>query len=136
MPRRSTASLAITPKTTTTFNGDLEPPSTLSKSEAALFRYTVRMAGPKHFRSTDAVLLARYCEAASLAEKSAQHLRDEGAVIEGRASAWLIVQEKATRALVALSGRLRLSPQGRTDPKVIARNAPGPQPWYVDQTQE
>jgi hypothetical protein len=46
------------------------------------------------------------------------------------ASPWLVVLEKCQRAVVALSMRLRLSPQSRLDPKTLARQAPpGPKPW-------
>ena len=34
-------------------------------------------------------------------------------MVDGKPSPWLTVQEKAVRALVALSLRLRLSPQAR-----------------------
>ena len=131
MPRKSSASLAIA-TSNPMFNGDIDPPSTLSKSEAALFRHTVRTAGPKHFRSIDTVLLARYCEAAVLAEEAAQHLREEGAVVNGKVNPYVIIQEKCVHALTALSGKLRIGPLGRTDPKVIARNNLAPGPWYLD----
>jgi hypothetical protein len=48
----------------------------------------------------------------SLAERAAQQLR-EAPVVGGKPSPWLPVREKATRELVALSMRLRLSPQAR-----------------------
>jgi hypothetical protein len=46
-----------------------------------------------------------------VAELSAEALGDrpEGAVIDGKANAWLVVQEKCIRAMTALSMRLRLS---------------------------
>jgi hypothetical protein len=87
-----------------------------------------------HFRQTDVPLLARYCEAAVLAEKAALELRS-GAVADGKPSPWIVVQEKSVRAMVALSMRLRLSPQSRTDPKTLARQQQysGPRPWETDE---
>jgi hypothetical protein len=48
-----------------------------------------------------------------LARLAHEHLRTEGAVIGGRLSPWVTVGEKADRAIVALSMRLRISPQAR-----------------------
>jgi hypothetical protein len=59
---------------------------------------------PEHFRPADGILLARYVESAALAETAAHELR-KGAVIDGKASPWLVIQEKAIRAMTALSGR-------------------------------
>ena len=69
-----------------------------------------------HFRLTDLPLLSRYCEAAVLAEQAALELHD-GAVVDGKPSPWIIVQEKCVRSMVSLSMRLRLSPQSRLDPR-------------------
>ena len=69
----------------------------------------------KHFERSDIPLLARYCESVVLAKRAAAALASEGAVIGGRTSPWLVVQEKAVRAMTALSMRLRLSPQARRE---------------------
>jgi hypothetical protein len=57
-----------------------------------------------------------------------------GAVINGKASPWITIQEKAVRAMVALTMRLRLSPQSRIDPLTVGRQQPrqGPAPWEFD----
>jgi phage terminase small subunit len=70
-------------------------------------------ASPGHFQASDLPLLVRYVEASVLAEQAASQLRLEGPVVAGRVSPWVTVQEKSVRALVALSMRLRLSPQAR-----------------------
>src|SRR5262245_31690285 len=88
----------------------LEPPRSLSKAERKIFLDLVNAADADHFRPYDAILLCRYCEAVVLAERAAKHLR-KIAVFDGKASAWIVVQEKAVRAMIALSMRLRLSPQ-------------------------
>ena len=94
--------------------------------------FTAIVAGcdANHFRQTDLPLLSGYCEAAILAERAALELRN-GAVLDGKPSPWIVIQEKCMRALVSLSMRLRLSPQSRIDPKTIGRQQPrpGPFPW-------
>jgi hypothetical protein len=82
-----------------------------------------------HFRPSDLPLLVRYVEAAALGDQAAEQLR-LGAVINGKPSPWITVQEKAVRAMVALSMRLRLSPQSR-DPQTLGRQQvrQGPAPW-------
>jgi phage terminase small subunit len=108
----------------------LEPPSSLNEAEKDVFVDIVENCDPHHFRPGDLPLLARYCESTVLAQRAAAELRDGGAVTpEGKASAWLIVSEKATRALVALSGRLRLSPQARSPAAVNRPVTTGPKPW-------
>ena len=73
----------------------------------------------------------RFCELTALADQAASALRQHGAVIDGRASPWIVVQEKCVRGLVALSMRLRLSPQARIDAKTLGRQQidTGPKPW-------
>ena len=106
------------------------PPAGLSEPEREMFASIVAGCDPDHFRQTDLPLLSRYCEAAILAEQAALELRG-GAVVDGKPSPWIVVQEKCVRAMVSLSMRLRLSPQSRLDPKTLARQQPpsGPQPW-------
>jgi len=106
------------------------PPACLSGPERELFAALVTGCDADHFRQTDLPLLSRYCEAAILAEQAALELRN-CAVVDGKPSPWIVVQEKCVRAMVSLSLRLRLSPQSRLDPKTLARQLPhsGPQPW-------
>ena len=106
------------------------PPATLSEPERELFSSIVSGCDAEHFRQTDLPLLSRYCEAAILAERAALELRN-GAVVEGKPSPWIVIQEKSVRAMISLSMRLRLSPQSWIDPKTLARRQPqrGPMPW-------
>jgi phage terminase small subunit len=117
MPRKSAASLSVV--SIDARASRLRPPASLSEPERELFAKIVGTNKPAHFQPSDLTLLARYCELSVLAETAAGHLRDEGSVIAGRVNPWLTVQEKAVRGLVALSMRLRLSPQAR------APNNPG-----------
>jgi phage terminase small subunit len=109
----------------------LQPPDHLSPDERRRFVDLVSACDPEHFRASDLPLVCRFVEADALAEQAARELRTNGAVSDGRASPWLVVQEKAVRALTALALRLRLSPQSRTDPKTLARQQlrQGPAPW-------
>jgi hypothetical protein len=59
-----------------------------------------------------------------LAGRAAAALEREGAVIGGRPNPWLVVAEKCDRALVALSMRLRISPQARLRRETTAPKGP------------
>ena len=108
----------------------LDPPASLSAAERAIFFDVVAGCDRDHFRPSDLPLLVRYVEAAALGDQAAEQLR-LGAVINGKPSPWITVQEKAVRAMVALSMRLRLSPQSRIDAKTLGRQEvrQGPAPW-------
>ena len=98
----------------------LEPPRSLPKTERKVFADLIGATDPDHFRPSDLPLLVRCVENIVLAGRAAVELR-RCAVTEGTPSAWLAVEEKATRNVIALSMRLRLSPQSRLDSKVVAR---------------
>ena len=119
MPRKSVAALAVVRVDGTPSR--LRPPDTLGDAERTIFQSLVASCDSAHFRESDLPLLCRYVEAVVLAERAANEMRLSGPVIDGKPSAWLQVQEKAVRAMTALSMRLRLSPQSRTDPKTTAR---------------
>jgi hypothetical protein len=110
----------------------LEPPSSLPEAERAVFVDLVAASDPEHFRSSDLPLLVRYVESIVLADRAASELR-KGAVVKGKTSPWLAIQREAIKAMVALSIRLRLSPQSRIDPKTLGRQQlrRGPAPWEL-----
>ncbi|WP_177243499.1 P27 family phage terminase small subunit [Bradyrhizobium sp. Gha] len=91
----------------------LRPPPTLNETERTIFIEIINSTNPQHFVRSDLPLLVRYCEAHALCEQAANELKAGGAVIGGRPSPWLAVAEKSNRNVVALSMRLRLSPQAR-----------------------
>jgi hypothetical protein len=124
MPRRSAASLSVLP-----VDGGpaaLKPPSSLSAEERAAFTALVDAVDRKHFRLSDLPLLSAYARAICLEARAAEELRADP--LHAR---WLSVWEKSNRVVVALSMRLRLSPQSRQDPKSAHRERPpgGPRPW-------
>jgi hypothetical protein len=127
MPRKSFASLGIVPILGPA-RPQLAPSSDAPAEVAAIFAEIVRSAPADHFKSSDVPLIQAYAEAIMLARRAAVELAERGPVIDGRASAWLIVQEKAVRAIAALSARLRLSPQHRADARSAGRKADGPRP--------
>jgi phage terminase small subunit len=110
MPRRSAASLATPSDQRVT---RLKPPASLSKPERAAFVDLVSSCDPKHFAQSDMPLVIRYVEAIAQADQAALRIRTDGAVINGKPSPWVMIQEKAVRSLVMLALRLRLSPQAR-----------------------
>jgi phage terminase small subunit len=110
MPRKTAAALQLIG--TQSQPTRVKPPSTLSQVERTAFLEVVNNSAPQHFQPSDVLLLSRYAESIVLAERAAKELRGE-AVVNGKVSPWLVVHEKALRAIVALSMRLRLSPQGR-----------------------
>jgi len=130
MPRRSIASLTTAPRV------DGRPkrlalPSDLSPEAGRVWREITKTTQPEHFRPSDVPLLKSYCEACAMADRAAAELARTGPVIEGKASPWLVVQEKSVRAQTALSLRLRLCPSARTDPKSAGRERlpAGAAPW-------
>ena len=123
--RKSAAALAVTPPSPRA--NRLRPPLSLAETEASLFKQIIAHCSYDHFQPSDLPLLTRYCESSILAERAAAELR-EAPVIGGKPSPWLYVREKSVRDLVALSMRLRLSPQARAKGHVLPgkpRSDPG-----------
>jgi hypothetical protein len=104
MPRRSAASLQFS--SLLGASERLRPPPELDEPERKIFVDLVSSSKAEHFRSSDMPLLAAYCRAIALERRSAAALNagDDKALAK-----W----EKAMKAMVALSMRLRLSPQAR-----------------------
>jgi hypothetical protein len=104
MPRRSAASFAIPSVTGAPIR--LSPPSDLTPDERQIFLDLVASCRPEHFRVGDLPLLSAYCRAIALERRSAQELAagDDKAVVRWNA---------ATKAMLGLAMRLRLSPQSR-----------------------
>lgn len=113
MPKRSAA--AATLPVLDVKQSRLEPSARLPKAEADVWRALVAASSADHFTQADAPLLEQYATACVLATRAREALESEGPVVDGRANPWLTVQEKAQRAMVALSARLRVCPQSRFD---------------------
>jgi hypothetical protein len=119
MPRKSAASQVIQLDTR---HDRLRPPADLPPPERELFASIVSSCKPGHFQASDAPLLSQYVANVVLNERAAAELR-EAPIIDGKASPWLVVAEKSHRAVVALSLRLRLSPQARAPHTPTRREA-------------
>lgn len=131
MPRRSASSLE-TPTLIGATGKPLQPPAGISRQARTIWVDLVKSLDPEHFAKSDWPLLRAYAEATALAAKADAELARHGAVVAGKASAWLVVQEKAVRAIVALSARLRLSPQSRFSREKAGTNSTlprSPDPW-------
>jgi phage terminase small subunit len=117
MPRRSAASLAVVAQAAPSKR--LKPRSGLPPEVKLIWESLVASMPDEHFRATDAPLVEQYAQAIALARQAYANLNEEGPVVAGRANPWLVVLEKAHRSSVALSMRLRLSPQSRMDRKSV-----------------
>ncbi len=129
--RKSATSLAvITPASERLLMCRIEAPDDVR----AVFARLVADVGADHFRASDADLIEQYSAAVCLARQAYDRLRDEGPVKDGRVNPWQTVLEKANRASVSLSQRLRLAPQSRQDPKTAGRSKPGGSVYdFIDQ---
>lgn len=129
MPRKSAAALTVVP-VNVTGRARLRAPAGLSEAVREIFVELVTANDVGHFSRSDVPLLVEYATAIAQARRAAEGMEKEGPVVRGRSSPWLVVQEKATRAMVALSMRLRLSPQSRFDARAASRSAARPGSAY------
>ena len=120
--RKSAASLAvITPTAERLLKCRPEAPDDVR----AVFARIVYDVGADHFRASDSDLVEQYSAAICLARDAYHQLRDEGPIKDGRVNPWQTVLEKANRASVSFSQRLRLAPMSRLDRKTAGRKTTG-----------
>lgn len=116
MPRKSAAELSIIPPPTDSIR--LQPPASLVGPERKIFTEIVASCADNHFRPSDAPLLCAYCGVIAQLQTAVRELK-RGVVHGGKVNPWVGIQERLIKSMVALSMRLRLSPQAR------APNNPG-----------
>jgi hypothetical protein len=122
MPRQSADAIALLPM-------DAEPPrlspsSDLTEAERQIFTDIVLSVRPSHFMPCDRPLLAAYARAIALERLASGELARAGYVEEnGKPSPWLAILQQASKSMLALSIRLRLSPQGRRPAITVERRA-------------
>src|SRR6266850_3427515 len=110
MPRKSAASFETpTPQLR---SARLQPPTSLTKDEREAFIMLVINNKPDHFKPSDAPLLIAYSQVICQLQEASKMIH-RGVVFEGKISPWISVQERLIKSMVALSMRLRLSPQAR-----------------------
>jgi phage terminase small subunit len=105
----------------------LRPPAELVGEEREAFVDVVSSVGPAHFQAADLPLLVSFSRYIVQERTADAHLRAEGLVVGSRPSPWVYIMEKASRALLVLSVRLRLSPQSRARTQVKPQ---GPTSYY------
>jgi hypothetical protein len=93
----------------------LRPPAELTTAEKKIFVDIVSNSKPTHFIATDLPLLVCYCHAVVMENQLARQVAKDGELLPK----W----ERAAKSLVALSMRLRLSPQSRTPTHAGARSS-------------
>jgi P27 family predicted phage terminase small subunit len=98
----------------------LKAPDSLSDRAKQIFERLTASVNPDQFRPSDMPLIEQYANAICMAETAQNELDTNGAVVDGKTSPYIAIQEKAIRSMVALSMRLRLSPQSRFDSKTAA----------------
>lgn len=132
--RQSAASLAVPrPKLG---KGRPTPPAGLPEAAVDFWNTIVSTCEADFFNPAELPLLSAYCRALAAHDHARLKLEEEGPVrADGKSSAWLVVVEKETRAVVALAARLRLAPQSRLDRTTAgkrARPVTGSAPWEFD----
>jgi hypothetical protein len=96
----------------------LATPKGLTAKEREAFERLVNTTSPEQFRPGDTPLLVALAQATIQAHKL------------GRDSSRIADWERATRVMMALSTKLRLTPQSRADAKTIGRMQSGLAPWH------
>ena len=119
MPRKSAAAKIVSLDSR---HIRLRAPPNLPEPERELFAGIVAASAPQHFQASDVPLLTQYVANVILNERAHDELR-AAPLVGGRPSPWLVVAEKTNRAVVALSLRLRLSPQARAPNTPTKREA-------------
>ena len=103
----------------------LTPPAGLSPKERAAFVELVNAADPRHFRRSDVPMIVALVQATIKARELG---RDPS-----KTQDW----ERASRVMMALATKLRLTPQCRTRPESIARMQQHEvTPWHEDESWE
>ncbi len=100
----------------------LRPSEDATQEVKTLFHQIISSAPADHFRKQDEPLVEQYAQAVALSRAAFLKLQREGVVNNGKASPWVSILEKAHKSSIALSTKLRLSPQSRIDPKTAGRN--------------
>src|SRR5262245_31600517 len=113
MPRRSAASLAVTPASfLQPPPSPIQPPASLSEPARAVFLEIAGSVEPEHFQACDIHLLSAYATAVVLAETAEPRLINPDGTPNSR---WLAAWREASRTMKDLSLRLRISPQARRE---------------------
>jgi hypothetical protein len=107
----------------------LQPPAELTASQRELFATITSTCKRDHFREADGPLIALYVQSLELAQSTgAEVVRDPA----GASGALLKSYDLASRRMLGLAQKLRLSPQSRS-PNISSRSADaGRTPSYYE----
>jgi hypothetical protein len=97
----------------------LQPPSHLSKTEAALFSEILLAAPPNQFSLSDAYLLSSFCQVTILIRAQAR-MAAKAKKENRQAEIKLVLEGMKTQSLLAT--KLRLTTLGRTAAHTVARS--------------
>jgi hypothetical protein len=95
----------------------LQAPRELSTTERRVFNDLISSTKPSHFHASDLPLIATFCRAVAIERSAAAALK------AGKDKTALSRWSQATKVIVALSLRLRISPQAR-QPNLPTRPTP------------
>ena len=101
----------------------LKCPDDLDAPERQVFADIVGACEPTHFRASDLPLLAAYCRAVIMEQRAFSEFSREPILPDGKPNPWGAILAQATKSMLGLSLRLRLSPQGRGRPSSKAEPA-------------
>ena len=103
----------------------IDPPAELSPEERAIWWEITESVAPNHLRDSDRPILSALCTAIHLSRFYAREIGGEDA------SAFKSYTE-ATKLVISLTTKLRLTPQSRSRPETVARHEGrrrGSAPW-------
>jgi phage terminase small subunit len=109
MPRKSAEALRLVPPSAPC----LSPRADMDHEVKAVFKQIIASVPIEHFKPSDYPLIESYAKAIVLSQRAYAAIEEEGFIVRGKPSPAVSVWEKASKAEVALSARLRLSPQHR-----------------------
>lgn len=126
MPRKSVAELTTLPVAPGRAVGRLMPDRGLPDGVRSIFLATVRAAPPAHFCELDRVALVEFAQAAARCQRAEAAIAQEGDVVNGKPSPWLLVLRDARHQVTALLPKLRLCPSARIQAKSARAADDGP----------
>src|SRR3954452_14432951 len=103
MARPSAAALATRP--VNVVHTRISPPPHLEPEVSRIFRSVVAAVDAQHFTSADVTLLVEYSRACAQADRATREMAIGGAIVAGKPSPWLALQEKSWRAMGMFSIR-------------------------------
>lgn len=128
MPRKSLVSLTM-PRVTGT--APLCPDPSLPPDVREIFEAAVAAAPDTHFTELDRVALIEFSQAAARCRRAEAAIAQEGDVVNGKPSPWLLVLRDARHQVTNLLPKLRLCPSARIQAKQVRAAPTDPRPWEI-----